>query len=91
MTKYKWDLKDAREKRKELLKQFLYCENDDDRPNIYNSIMTYKEILKKRNILGYFFYSSSSSFINTSLGLEPFCGPIIPRSSSKSIILAALL
>lgn len=35
----------------------------------------------------------SSLFIlnSTSLGLLPFCGPIIPLSSSKSIILAARL
>ena len=46
MGKYKWNLRDAREKKKELLQLFLHCENDDDRPNIYNSIMTYKEILK---------------------------------------------
>ncbi len=38
-------------------------------------------------------YSSSllASFTKTSLGLEPFAGPTIPRFSNKSITLAARL
>ena len=39
----------------------------------------------------YYSLDLSSNFTNTSLGFEPFGGPIIPLSYNKSTILAALL
>lgn len=61
-----------------------------------NLVYKYAKKRKKYDIFPFLIFyssrlSSSAYFFNTSRGLEPFCGPIIPLSSSKSIQRAALL
>ena len=45
----------------------------------------------KEKEVDYYSSSCSSNLTSTSLGLDPLGGPIIPLSSNKSIIRAALL
>lgn len=71
----------------------LKIDNIKNTPSSLYFGMLFFSLLYIVNYLLYSIYSSSlgSNLTNTSLGLEPLAGPIIPLSSNKSIIRAALL